>query len=112
MRPGGELYFSSDGRQPNMGGLDLYRATEDTVTHKWNVIHLPAPMNSNGDDFGITFEGLHNRGFFSSSRSTGGRGWDKIYSFSYPEVLQTVKGWVYDPFPGQGGWRYFQSPLL
>lgn len=96
VRPGGELYFSSNGRQPNMGGLDLYRATEDTVTHKWNVVHLPAPMNSNGDDFGITFEGLHNRGFFSSSRSTGGRGWDKIYSFSYPEVLQTVKGWVYE----------------
>lgn len=94
-RPTGELYFSSDGRG-GMGGLDLYRATEDTVTHRWNVIHLPDPMNSNGDDFGITFEGLHNRGFFSSNRSTGGRGWDKIYSFSYPEVLQTVKGWVYE----------------
>lgn len=97
VRPGsGELYFSSDGRLPNMGGLDLYRAAEDTVTGRWKVEHLPAPMNSNGDDFGITFEGLHNRGFFSSSRSTGGRGWDKIYSFSYPEVLQTVKGWVYE----------------
>lgn len=53
-------------------------------------------MNSNADDFGITFEGLHNRGFFSSNRATGGRGWDKIYEFSYPEVLQTVKGWVYE----------------
>ena len=96
LRPSGELYFASDGRTPNLGGLDLYRATEDTVTHHWHVIHLPAPMNSNGDDFGITFEGLHNRGFFSSNRSTGGRGWDKLYSFSYPEVLQTVKGWVYE----------------
>ena len=53
-------------------------------------------MNSPADDFGITFEGWHNRGYFSSNRSTGGRGWDKIYSFSYPEVLQTVKGWVYE----------------
>lgn len=95
-RPSGELYFSSDGRSPNLGGLDLYRATEDTVTHHWAVTHLPAPMNSNGDDFGITFEGLHNRGFFSSNRSTGGRGWDKIFSFSYPEILQSVKGWVYE----------------
>ncbi len=94
-RPTGELYFSSDGRV-GMGGYDLYYATEDTVTHKWKVEHLPAPMNSNADDFGITFEGLHNRGFFSSSRATGGRGWDKIYSFSYPERLQTVKGWVYE----------------
>ncbi len=95
-RPNGELYFSSDGREPSMGGLDLYRAVEDTITHHWTVHHLPAPMNSNGDDFGITFEGLHNRGYFSSTRSTGGRGWDKLFEFSYPEVLQTVKGWVYE----------------
>lgn len=95
-RPNGQLYFSSDGRTDGMGGLDLYYATEDTVSNRWSVTHLPYPMNSNGDDFGITFEGLHNRGFFSSSRSTGGRGWDKIYEFSYPEVLQTVKGWVYE----------------
>lgn len=95
-RPNGELYFSSNGRTDNMGGMDLYRATEDTLSHGWIVNHLPAPMNSNGDDFGITFEGLHNRGYFSSNRSTGGRGWDKIYEFSYPEVLQTVKGWVYE----------------
>lgn len=95
-RPSGELYFSSDGRTPSLGGLDLYRAKQDTITDHWTVVHLPAPMNSPADDFGITFEGWHNRGYFSSNRSTGGRGWDKIYSFSYPEVLQTVKGWVYE----------------
>lgn len=95
-RPSGELYFSSDGRTPSLGGLDLYRAKQDTITEHWIVVHLPAPMNSPADDFGITFEGWHNRGYFSSNRSTGGRGWDKIYSFSYPEVLQTVKGWVYE----------------
>lgn len=96
VRPNGDLYFSSNGRTDNLGGLDFYCAKEDTVSQRWSVSHLPYPMNSNGDDFGITFEGLHNRGFFSSSRSTGGRGWDKIYAFSYPEVLQTVKGWVYE----------------
>lgn len=95
-RPDGELYFASNGRVPNLGGLDLYRAQEDTASGRWRVAHLPAPLNSPGDDFGITFEGLHNRGFFSSNRATGGRGWDKIYEFSYPEVLQTVKGWVYE----------------
>ena len=95
-RPSGELYFSSDGREPSLGGLDLYRAKEDTLTKHWEVVHLPYPMNSNGDDFGITFEGLHNRGFFSSNRASAGRGWDKIYSFSFPEILQTVKGWVYE----------------
>ena len=95
-RPSGELYFASDGRTPSLGGLDLYRAKQDTITDHWTVVHLPAPMNSSADDFGITFEGWHNRGYFSSNRSTGGRGWDKIYSYSYPEVLQTVKGWVYE----------------
>lgn len=95
-RPSGELYFSSDGREPNLGGLDLYRAKEDTLTKLWEVAHLPYPMNSNGDDFGITFEGLHNRGFFSSNRASAGRGWDKIYSFSFPEILLSVKGWVYE----------------
>uniref|UniRef100_UPI004026118C PorE family type IX secretion system protein n=1 Tax=Alloprevotella sp. TaxID=1872471 RepID=UPI004026118C len=95
-RPSGELYFSSDGREPNLGGFDLYRAKEDTLTKHWEVLHLPYPMNSNGDDFGITFEGLHNRGFFSSNRASAGRGWDKIYSFSFPEILLSVKGWVYE----------------
>lgn len=95
-RPSGKLYFSSDGREPNLGGLDLYRAKEDTLTKHWEVLHLPYPMNSNGDDFGITFEGLHNRGFFSSNRASAGRGWDKIYSFSFPEILLSVKGWVYE----------------
>ena len=95
-RHNGELYFSSDGRTPNYGGLDLYRAIEDTLHHVWHTEHLPRPMNSQGDDFGITFEGTRSRGYFSSSRSTGGRGWDKLYEFSYPEQLLTVKGWVYE----------------
>lgn len=94
-RPNGELYFSTSGRA-GMGGLDLYSAVEDTLTRQWDVTHLPAPMNSNGDDFGITFDGQNNRGFFTSSRSTGGRGWDKLYEFSHPEILLTVKGWVYE----------------
>ena len=94
-RPNGTLYFSSDGRG-GLGGLDLFFAQEDTLLHEWQVEHLPAPMNSAGNDFGITFDGLHNRGYFSSSRTTGGRGWDKIFEFSYPERLLTVKGWVYE----------------
>lgn len=92
-RPNGELYFSSDGHV-GMGGLDLFRAVQDS-TGTWTVENLQSPMNSPGDDFGMTFEGLHNRGFFSSNRGDA-RGWDHIYSFEYPEVLITVKGWVYE----------------
>lgn len=93
-RPNGELYFSSNGHV-GMGGLDLFCATEDTVTETWIVENLKYPMNSSGDDFGMTFEGLHNRGYFSTNRGDA-RGWDHIMSFECPEVLQTVKGWVYE----------------
>ena len=43
----------------------------------------------------MTFEGLHNRGYFSSNRGDA-RGWDHIYSFEKQEIIQTVKGWVYE----------------
>ncbi len=92
-RPNGELYFSSDGHV-GMGGLDLFKAKQDS-TGTWIIENMKSPMNSSGDDFGITFEGLHNRGFFASNRGDA-RGWDHIFSFECPEVLQTVKGWVYE----------------
>ena len=93
-RPNGDLYFSSNGH-PGMGGLDLFCAHHDSIADTWTVENLGYPMNSMGDDFGMTFEGVHNRGFFSSNRGDG-RGWDHIYSFECPEVLQTVRGWVYE----------------
>ena len=43
----------------------------------------------------MTFEGLYNRGFFCSNRGDA-RGWDHIYSFEKQEIVQTVKGWVYE----------------
>lgn len=93
-RYNGELYFSSDGH-PGMGGLDIFCAKPDTVNHTWTVQNMGYPMNSAADDFGMTFEGVHNRGFFSTSRGDA-RGWDHLMSFECPEVLQTVRGWVYE----------------
>lgn len=93
-RPNGDLYFSSDGHK-GLGGLDIYIAKVDKKTKKYVLEHPGYPLNSQGDDFGMTFEGPHNRGFFSSNRGDG-RGWDHIYSFEKPEIIQTVKGWVYE----------------
>lgn len=95
-RPNGDLYFSSNGHI-GMGGLDLFCATRDTTQkdETWVIENLKYPMNSSGDDFGMTFEGLHNRGYFCSNRGDG-RGWDHLYTFECPEILQTVKGWVYE----------------
>ena len=93
-RPNGDLYFSSDGH-PGMGGLDIYIAKPDTAGQGWTIEHPGYPLNSQGDDFGMTFEGLLNQGYFSSNRGDG-KGWDHIYSFVNPEIVQTVKGWVYE----------------
>ncbi|MBQ7471940.1 MAG: OmpA family protein [Prevotella sp.] len=93
-RPNGDLYFSSDGH-PGMGGLDIFIAKVDPKTRRYVLEHPGYPLNSQGDDFGMTFEGPHNRGYFSSNRGDG-RGWDHIYSFENPEIVQTVKGWVYE----------------
>ena len=92
-RPNGDLYFSSDGH-PGMGGLDILKATPDSV-RGWIVENQQFPLNSSMDDFGMTFDGVHNRGLFCSSRNDG-KGWEHIYSFELPEVLQTVTGWVYE----------------
>jgi len=91
-RPNGDLYFSSNGHE-GFGGLDIYIAKPDST--RWVLEHPGYPLNSQGDDFGMTFEGLLNKGFFSSNRGDG-KGWDHIYSFFNPEIVQTVKGWVYE----------------
>ena len=92
-RPNGDLYFSSNGHG-GLGGLDIFIAKVGN-DRRYHLEHLGYPLNSQGDDFGMTFEGIHNRGFFSSNRGDG-RGWDHIYSFELPEIIQTVKGWVYE----------------
>ena len=93
-RPNGDLYFSSNGHV-GMGGLDIYIAKVDAKTHRYKLFHPGYPLNSEGDDFGMTFEGPHNRGYFSSNRKDG-RGYDHIYAFENPEIVTTIKGWVYE----------------
>lgn len=92
-RPNGNLYFSSNGHG-GLGGLDIFIAKVGN-DRRYHLEHPGYPLNSQGDDFGMTFEGIYNRGFFSSNRGDG-RGWDHIYSFELPEIIQTVKGWVYE----------------
>lgn len=92
-RYNGELYFSSDGH-PGMGGLDIFCAEFDSI-EGWKVENLKFPVNSPMDDFGMTFEGKHSRGFFCSSRNDN-KGWEHIYSFEKPEITYTVTGWVYE----------------
>lgn len=95
VRSDGSLYFSSDGH-PGMGGLDIFRATAvgDPADLRWEVENMGFPINSAGDDFGITF-GKGENGFFSSNRGDA-RGYDHIYSFEYDPVRITIEGLVMD----------------
>ena len=93
MRTDSIMYFASNGH-PGMGGLDIFKATL-TKTGNWIVENMKAPINSSGDDFGITFAGKSENGFFSSNRNDS-RGSDHIYSFSLPSVYVFVEGWVLD----------------
>ena len=119
-RPNGDLYFSSNGHE-GMGGLDIYYVSSEELRvkseefpteveagkdraaansslftlHSSLIKHPGYPLNSQGDDFSMTFEGMKNQGYFCSNRGDG-KGWDHIYSFYNPEIVQTVKGWVYE----------------
>ena len=88
IRQDGRLYFSSKGH-PGYGGLDLFYAIpEDTI---WTVFNMGAPFNSMGDDFGITFAGASEDGFFTSNRGQK-KGYDLIYSFTLPQLEFLIEG--------------------
>ena len=100
MRTDSLLYFSSDGH-PGMGGLDLFvaklqpRDEDDKFSlDRWVVENMGVPMNSAGDDFGITF-GTGESGFISSNRGDA-RGYDHIFSFIKPELQVWISGYVVD----------------
>ena len=91
-RADGRLYFASKGH-PGYGGLDLFYAVRrDSV---WDLFNMGAPFNSANDDFGITFAGITEKGFFSSNRGQK-RGYDQIYSFYLPEMEFIVEGTIMD----------------
>ncbi|MBI9055715.1 MAG: OmpA family protein [Bacteroidales bacterium] len=81
----GILYFSSD-YHIGMGGLDIFKATEQNGT--WKVENMRYPINSTKDDFGIIIEKEEERGYFSTSRD----GHDEIYSFILPPLKFDVEG--------------------
>jgi outer membrane protein OmpA-like peptidoglycan-associated protein/tetratricopeptide (TPR) repeat protein len=80
---GDTLFFSSD-MHPGMGKLDVFmsvlvrkRGGGEVWTKPEN---LKPPFNTIYDEFGVTFFGGQQRGFFTSNRK-GGTGGDDIYAF-------------------------------
>jgi peptidoglycan-associated lipoprotein len=87
------LYFASNGRV-GFGGLDIYcvRLGKNGISP---IEHLPRPINSPADDFAMNFEGNGEKGFFTSRR-TGGKGGDDIYSFEKINPKLNIVGNVRD----------------
>ena len=95
--PDGSLYFSSNGH-PGYGGLDIFHAIQDTTVKdsvKWIIINMAEPINSQSDDFGMTFEGKTQNGYFSSNRGDR-KGIDHIYRFELPELVYMLEGSITD----------------
>ncbi len=93
VREDGTLYFSSDGH-PGFGGLDIFYANE-LEDGSWVVSNMMYPVNSQGDDFGISFIAGLEKGMFSSNRGEK-KGYDKIYEFELPAIEFLVDGKVTD----------------
>ena len=86
--PNGSLYFSTDGH-PGLGGLDIYMASLKG-NNTSNVHHLPSPVNSSFDDFGLTVAADLKTGYFTSDRL----GSDDIYKFAFEKKIVKITGKV------------------
>ncbi len=93
----GMLYFSSNGHL-GMGGLDVFMV-EGSGT-EWTIPeNLRAPLNSGGDDFGMTFDNTNpDHGFFTSNRN-GGKGNFDIWEFNISPLIIEIEGYVYECMP-------------
>lgn len=95
----GFLYFSSDGH-PGMGRMDIYLAGMEFG--RWtSVKNMGYPVNSESDDFGITWIEDKASGYFASDRK-GGFGGDDIYEFNrkFPIKGQVVDASTNEPIEG------------
>ena len=105
------LYFASDGHV-GLGGLDIYRA-QLLPSGRYEVTHLPAPINSPADDYGLAptprvgeldpTGRLLEVGFLASSREDQ-RGRPHLYRFERARIETLIEGLVLDregyPIPG------------
>ncbi|MBC7425938.1 MAG: OmpA family protein [Bacteroidia bacterium] len=89
------LYFSSNGHI-GLGSFDIFKS--EGGGDEWSAPeNLRAPLNSGGDDFGITFD-LNNpvHGYFTSNRDIGKKINDDIYEFNITPLVIRLKGIVTD----------------
>lgn len=96
---GKTLYFSSTG-WTGLGGKDLFISRLDSANVWSKPINLGYPVNTYGDESGLTINASGTKAFFSSNNFNGFGGFD-IYSFDLPPNIRPtavnyVKGVVFD----------------
>lgn len=97
---GQTLYFSSNG-WPGLGNKDLFISRRDTSGKSWSKPqNLGYPINTFGEESGLTISSDGKKAFFASDQKGGYGGLD-IYSFELPSFLRParvtyVKGIVFD----------------
>ncbi len=94
----GTIYFSSNGHV-GMGGLDIYKTSQDENGAYKLPVNLKSPVNSSADDFSMIIEKDGERGYLTSNRD-GGKGGDDIYQFELPPLQLALRGVVTDSKTG------------
>jgi len=89
IHPSGRLFFSSNGHG-GRGGYDLFLI--DLSDRRWGaVINLPAPVNSPGNDVGISLTEDGKRAYLVSDRALG-KGEDDIYLLRLKQGITSLQG--------------------
>tara|TARA_B100000927_G_scaffold121064_2_gene97624 strand:- start:1151 stop:3220 length:2070 start_codon:yes stop_codon:yes gene_type:complete len=92
------IYFASNGHI-GMGGLDIYKTTENNIGAFSSPVNLKSPINSSGDDFAMIVERGQERGYLTSNRE-GGFGGDDIYQFELVALNLSIQGILTDAKTG------------
>ncbi|MDG1381476.1 MAG: OmpA family protein [Flavobacteriales bacterium] len=90
------LFFASDG-QITFGGLDVLFTVRDSSGNWDRPMHLDFPLNSQSDDFALTFNEDGKSGLISSDRY----GYDRLLSFEILDRPLMVQGIVIDSLTGE-----------
>ncbi len=87
------LIFSSDGREPNMGGLDFYVTRFNQEFNNWEKpAHLASPLNSSFDERFLSMPASGDIIYFASSREDIGENYGKIDLFvaKTPRMFRSI----------------------
>ncbi|WP_111683083.1 OmpA family protein [Winogradskyella tangerina] len=100
----GTLYFSSNGFQENLGGLDVYSVQINEGGQYGELMNLGKPVNSSMDDFAWVYNNDNNEGYFASNRNLEAS--DNIFKVNVNKIMKTpetikVEGVVRDKKTGE-----------